>query len=132
MNFFSHFDSSCVPYLHFPPLSSVWFGCPAEDDLSGQSYCPFGRVSSIETEWCTHLETWKHDCTHKQMTSPPTPQHMGSKVREKSQNISWMLTAPAYLWSHRVWVIHPQRKKPRFTHSRYLLQKTKECSCVYL
>lgn len=58
--------SLCL-FLLFPPslLPSffsphVWCGCPAEDDLSGQSYYPFGRVGIITIEWCTHLHAHRH------------------------------------------------------------------------
>lgn len=41
-------SSVCVCFSH------VWCGRPAEDDLSGQSYHPFGRVGIITIEWCPH------------------------------------------------------------------------------
>lgn len=62
------FDSTplCIPTslylclllcLFFP---HVWFGFPAEDDLSGHSYYPFGRVGIITMEWFTHLHAYRH------------------------------------------------------------------------
>lgn len=46
---------SLLFYLFIYFISHVWRGCPAEDDLSGQSYQPFGTVRITTMEQCTHL-----------------------------------------------------------------------------
>lgn len=65
--------SSLIPFMYIPTvwsgspfsllsfISNVWCGCPAEDDLSEQSYYPFGRVSIITMKWCTHLHEHRHE-----------------------------------------------------------------------
>ena len=55
--FFFSFYFPSFPCFFFP---LVWCGCPSEDDLSGQSYHPFGRVGIITMEWCTHLHAYRH------------------------------------------------------------------------
>lgn len=59
-------------------ISHVWRGCPAEDDLSGQSYQPFGTVRITTMEWRMHthvhtaMQTWMYTQTDG-MTRPLCP-----------------------------------------------------------
>lgn len=41
-------------------FSHVWCSRPAEDDLSGQSWYPFGRAGIIAMGWHTHLHAHEH------------------------------------------------------------------------
>lgn len=66
----------------------TWCGCPAEDDLSGQSYYPFGRVGIITIEWRTHLHAHRHgnmNAWTENMTPPPPCLDIHTHIHEREE-----------------------------------------------